>query len=382
MSERPTIARLWQPRLAALEWPLWAALTPLSALYAVALALRSRWWHGMARTAPVTTISVGNLTVGGNGKTPFTLFLATRLRQRGYRVAIVSRGYGRRASPQAAILVADGGAVFMDAAAAGDEPAMMAHAFDGPIAVARRRLDAITMLAARAPLDVIILDDAFQHQRLRRDLDLVLIATPRGTGNGWLLPAGPLREPLSALRRADAVILVAPEAPQRASSDYALAPALRAMLTTRPALHARIRPRALVRASAGGWIESPLDLNGKRVAVVSGLAAPDGFAAMLRELGAELVETLEYPDHHRYSPADWRAILRIADRTELVLTTEKDLVKLEGFSPALASLYAVRLEIVMDEADESQLLARVTSCIERKRRAGAPSVAGPTGISL
>ncbi len=329
----------------------------------------------MAQSAPVATISVGNLTVGGNGKTPFTLFLAGRLRQRGYRVAIVSRGYGRRPSHRAATLVADGGTYFVDAAAAGDEPAMMAHTFDGPIAVARRRLDAIRMLATRAPLDVILLDDAFQHLRLRRDLDLVLIAAPRGVGNGWTLPAGPLREPLSALRRADAVILVSREVP----TDHSLPPGLRRALMTSTVLHARVRPRALVRSLDGAWTESTLALKGKRVAAVSGLAEPGGFAAMLRELGAKLVETLEYPDHHRYSPADWRAILSAADGAELVLTTEKDLVKLEGFSPALASLYAVRLEIVMEAADESELLAMVTSCIERKRRAsaGAPSVAAP-----
>ena len=100
---------------------------------------------------------------------------------------------------------------------------------------------------------------------------------------------------------------------------------------------------------------------------------------MLRELGAELVATLEYPDHHRYSLADWRAIRSAADRAELVLTTEKDLVKLEGFSPALASLYAVRLEVVMDAADESQLFAMAASCIERRRRAtrSATAPAGP-----
>ncbi|HXR25724.1 MAG TPA: tetraacyldisaccharide 4'-kinase, partial [Candidatus Binataceae bacterium] len=162
---------------------------------------------------------------------------------------------------------------------------------------------------------------------------------------------------------------------------HPLPPGLRGALTTSTVLHARVRPRALVRSLDGAWTESTLALKGRRVAAVSGLAEPGGFAAMLRELGAELVATLEYPDHYRYSPADWRAILSAAHRAELVLTTEKDLVKLEGFSPALASLYAVRLEIVMDEADESQLLAMVASCIERKRRAtsGNPSVAAPAG---
>jgi len=377
MSGRPGIARLWRPRLSTLQWPLWAALTPLSLLYAGALAVRSRWWRGKAQSAPVATISVGNLTVGGNAKTPFTLFLAERLRRRGYRIAIVSRGYGRHAPRQAAALAADGGTLFMDAAAAGDEPAMMAHSFDGPIAVARHRLDAIRLLAERTPLDAIILDDAFQHQRLHRDLDLVLIAAPRGIGNGWLLPAGPLREPLRALSRAGAVILVSRES----LKDPQPTPALRAALAAGTVLHATVKPRALVSSLHGAWTESALDIKDRRVVAVSGLAEPDGFSAMLRERGAELVKTLEYPDHHRYSPADWHEILNAADRAELVLTTEKDLVKLEGFSPALASLYAVRLEIVMDEADESQLCAMVSTCIEHRRRAGwcASPVAAPAG---
>lgn len=325
MRGRSRIASLWRPQLSALEWPLWAALTPLSALYAGALQVRSRWWRGRAQSAPVATISVGNLTVGGNGKTPFTLFLAERLRRHGYRIAIVSRGYGRRAPRHGAALVADGGTLFMDASAAGDEPAMMAHAFDGPIAVARRRLDAIRLLAERAPLDAIILDDAFQHQRLRRDLDLVLIAAPRVIGNGWLIPAGPLREPLSALRRAGAVILVSREP----SEPPRFTPALRVALAASTVLHATVKPRALVRSIHGAWSESVLELEGRRVLAVSGLAEPEGFSAMLRERGANLVKTLEYPDHHRYSPADWCEIMSAASGAELVLTTEKDLVKLE-----------------------------------------------------
>ncbi|MGH7881081.1 MAG: tetraacyldisaccharide 4'-kinase, partial [Candidatus Binataceae bacterium] len=217
MRRRPGFERLWEPDLSGVRAPLWAALTPLAALYVGALGLRARWWRKMAQSSPVATISVGNLTLGGNGKTPFTLFLARRLRARGYRVAIVSRGYGRDRSRGPA-LVADGGRILLPISAAGDEPAMMAHAFDGPIAVARRRIDAIRMLLARGPLDAVILDDAFQHRGLRRDLDLVLVGARRSLGNGWVLPAGPLREPRSSLQRADAIIEV--------SSAWANAPAL------------------------------------------------------------------------------------------------------------------------------------------------------------
>jgi tetraacyldisaccharide 4'-kinase len=365
MRPQSRIAKLWRPQLSALDWPLWAALMPLSTLYGVALEVRSRWWRGRAQSAPVPTIGVGNLTVGGNGKTPFALFLAERLRRRGYRIAIVSRGYGRRSASQGAALVADCGKFLVDAAAAGDEPAMMAHAFDGPIAVARRRIDAIKLLTDRAPLDAIVLDDAFQHQRLRRDVDLVLIAATRSTGNGWLLPAGPLREPLSALDRASVVIMVSRES----SELVQLSPDLRAALATKTVLHATVKPRAMVRSWQGAWTESALDLIGRRIVAVSGLADPEGFSLMLRNRGAIVTKTLEYPDHHRYSAVDWRRILNAAESAELVVTTEKDLVKLERFSPALVTLYALRLEVVMDEADELALLKLVSTCLENRRLA-------------
>lgn len=363
MSRSPAIARLWRPRLSVLQWLLWAPLTPLSVLYAGVLGVRARWWRGRARHAPVTTISVGNLTVGGNGKTPFTLFLAEGLSRRGYRVAIVSRGYGRRAGSPPAALVADHGVLMIDAADAGDEPAMMAHAFAGPIAVARRRLDAIGMLVRRGRLDAVILDDAFQHLRLRRDLDLLLIGTPRGIGNGWLLPAGPLREPLGALRRANAVILMA----RAAGAEPRPTPELDGALAASTLLRATLKPRALIRSADGAWVESALALRGRRVVAVSGLADPGGFSATVRGLGAQLARTLEYPDHHRYSSADWDDIRRAADDAELVLTTEKDLVKLQAFSPALDALYALRVDVVMDEADETRLFAMATACIERRR---------------
>src|SRR5260370_40494394 len=123
--------------------PLWPAHLPASALYSVALAIRERWWRMMARHAGVTTISVGNLTVGGNGKTPFTLFLASRLRAQGLSVGIVSRGWGRSGS--GAQRVSAGTRILIGPDVAGDEPVMMAKSFYGPIAVARRRIDAIKL---------------------------------------------------------------------------------------------------------------------------------------------------------------------------------------------------------------------------------------------
>ncbi|HVC44154.1 MAG TPA: tetraacyldisaccharide 4'-kinase [Candidatus Binataceae bacterium] len=364
---RPAIERLWHPGLPARWWPLWAALTPAAALYSGALALRTRWWRGHAAHAATAIISVGNLTVGGNAKTPFTLFLAARLQAQGFKVAILSRGWGRSASGARALLVADGGRLLLDPRAAGDEPAMMAHAFAGPIAVARRRADGAALLTAHAPLDAIILDDGFQHLGLRRDLDLLLINPARGFGNGWILPAGPLREPATAIERADAVIVIA----RAAAPGDALSAADRARLERRPIMRAELRPHTLISADGGRWIESPLSgLAGHRVVAASGLADPAGFHAMLTGLGATIAAALAFPDHYDYAPGDWERIIAAAggaERPAMIVTTAKDLVKLEAFSPPPVSLYALGLDVTMDACDEARLLALAAERIRRRR---------------
>lgn len=371
---RSRLERLWKSDLALHERLLWAALAPAAGVYRIALTARAAYWRRMRRRARPLVVSVGNLTVGGNAKTPFALFLATRLRMRGLKVAIVSRGWGRAASAARAILVSDGERPLADPNEAGDEAVMMAKSFSGPIAVARRRIDGIELIEERlGAIDAVVLDDAFQHARLARDVDLLLMNAERGVGNGWLLPAGPMREPLSAARRADAMILV--ESPDGAAARLASA-ALASALGAHPiVLRATLRPRALV--SPGGqtrWSETSAALTGRRVVAVSGLADPGGFYRMLRELDADLVGVLEYPDHHVYSAGDWQSIVAAARGGALVVTTEKDLVKLERFPFARDSLYALRLEVVMDPDDETRLLEMITGerLIHALRQAAAP----------
>lgn len=364
MRETPSTAagleRLWRRQLAWYEWPLWAPLAPLSALYGVAIAGRAAWWRIAARRAGVRVIAVGNLTVGGNGKTPFTLFLASRLAERGMRIGIVSRGYGARDRRDQPRLVAEGGEILLGPEEAGDEPVMMAKSFRGPIAVARRRLDAIELLAGRGPLDAVVLDDAFQHLRLRRDIDLLLVNAERGVGNGWMLPAGPMRERLGAAGRAHAVVLMITEDGPAGPGVAEIAAGGRERL-----LPAMLRPRALVAPDASGWREQALALAGRRVVAVAGLAEPGGFFRMLRRLGAQVAVELRYRDHHRYVDADWRAIAEAARAAEAaIVTTEKDLVKLERFPFAPDSLYALRLEVAMDPADQERLLAMASGADE------------------
>ncbi|HKN14151.1 MAG TPA: tetraacyldisaccharide 4'-kinase [Candidatus Binatus sp.] len=357
---RPRIERLWQRDLPVRLLPAWLGLAAASGFYRIGVGARHLYWRMVKRRAPVLTVSVGNLTVGGTGKTPFTLFLAKRLQSHGLRVGIVSRGYHRARSRARAELVADGGQLKISPEEAGDEPAMMAKTFTGPIAVAKRRIDGIELLSKLGPLDVVILDDAFQHVRLSRDVDLVLVSDERGFGNGWMLPAGPMRESINALGRADAIIVT-----NTGTCASAIRPSQMKKLTARKVLHASVRPRALLVIENGAWRETPLGLGGRRVLAVSGLADSSGFNAMLRELDADLVGVFEYPDHHAYTNADWQAIVNAMRDTDLVVTTEKDLVKLERFPFPRDSLYALRLEVTMDAVDtralDELILGRVTA---------------------
>lgn len=351
---RSRIERLWGPGLSPPMAAMWCALAPPSLAYAGVNTLRAGFWRLFrARAADVKVISVGNLTVGGNAKTPFALYLARKLLERGLRAAIVSRGYGGLKGSGAPALVSDGSKVLMGVEEAGDEALMMARGFAGPVAIARRRLLAIRLLQQLGPLDVVVLDDGFQHLRLVRDLDLLLMGE-RPLGNGWVLPAGPMRERLGAGARADAIVVVG----FGERREPTLSPRQERVLGRLPTLHGLIRPRALAYPGGHKWREEPAEtLAARRVLALAAIANTRPFYAMLRELEADLVGVLEYPDHHNYTARDWREIRRAAQSADLIVTTEKDLVKLERFPFARDGLAALRLEVVMEPADEERLLA-------------------------
>jgi tetraacyldisaccharide 4'-kinase len=217
-------------------------------------------------------------------------------------------------------------------------------------------------LAAHDALDAIILDDGFQHLGLARVLDLVLIDESRGFGNGWALPAGPMREPAGALVRADAIVYV--QRPGEAPSPRLIAAAPREI----PTFRARLCPRALIQSDRGGWREAPLDLAGRRVIAVSGLADPDSFRRTLAAEGAVVAANLAFPDHHEYSDADLGAIADAARdaRAEAVIVTTKDLVKIERFAGAPAPLYALELGVALEPGDEERLLALAEARVRGK----------------
>ncbi len=315
------LAALWDERGARAAVAR-AVLAPASALYAAGVLVRNAvYGTGLVRTRRVgaRTVSIGNLRVGGSGKTPLTRWLAAEARARGIAVAIVSRGYGGTAA--AAHVVGDGEALRSDVAASGDEAVMLAR------------------------------DDAFQHRRLARDVDIVLVDGGERGGVARLLPAGPLREPLAALRRAHVVAVAERDA---ASTGGAAPPSHPDQLVVR----VRFAPTALVRVGPHEWEEIGLAaLAGQRVLALAGVARPRPLYESLRDWEADLVHVLEYPDHHPYDTKDWHEISNAAKNVEFIVTTEKDLVKLERFPFARGKLVALRLGVAID--NPTALLARV-----------------------
>ena len=307
------------------------ALRPLSAAFGVGVALRGAGYRlGLLRTrkAPVPVVSIGNLAVGGTGKTPVTLWVAEGLRARGARPAIVSRGYG--GSAQGATVVSRGNGPEVGPQVGGDEPVMLAKSFGGAVIVSPRRLDGATAAAALG-CDVVVLDDGFQHRAIARDFDLLLLDGRRGA----LLPAGPFREPPAAAARAHAVLLMG-----RDEHDAVEAPRDLHLAVYR----AHLEAAAVVESVAGVWHTHSMGrLAGRRVIAVTGIARPEPFYALLQRWDATIEEVFEYPDHHRYTAEQWQRIGRRGHDVDLIVTTEKDLVKLEAFPFATGKLVALRI---------------------------------------
>lgn len=306
-----------------------AALAVPALLYRGAVRLRNALYDRGALSQarlPWPVVAIGNLTAGGSGKTPVTSYLAGALLERGFSVAIVSRGYGRAGRDP--ILVSDGTrGVLTEAREAGDEPLLLALAHPrASVAVAADRRAAFRLLPERPAPRVLLMDDAFQHRAVARDLDLLLVDAEAPFGNGRILPFGPLREPISGLRRADALVVT--------RGDGACPPALRDALERHhpnaPIFHARIAPSRLDRAD--GAPLPPESLRGRAVFALSGIARPERFEADLRRLGARLLGWRRFPDHHAFTASEWAEVVRSAAAAgaEMIVTTEKDRVRLPG----------------------------------------------------
>lgn len=294
------IARIWSG-----ESPLWRLLLPLSWLYGlVSGGIRLCYKLGLKRAwrAPVPVVVVGNLTAGGNGKTPVVIWLVEQLQQRGIRVGVVSRGYGGKAATYPLLLTAD-----TTTAEAGDEPVLIFQRTGVPVAVSPVRSDAVKAILAHHDVQIIVTDDGLQHYRLARDVEIVVIDGVRRFGNGWWLPAGPMRERAGRLKSVDATIVNGGVA-RPGEIPMHLEPGLAVNLRTGERRDVAQLPD---------------------IVAMAGIGHPPRFFATLEACGARPQKCVALADHQSLTYSDVSAL--VAEGQTLVMT-EKDAVKCRAFS--------------------------------------------------
>ena len=325
-------------------------LFPVSLLYGFALRIRNVLYAVRILTKeglPCRVISVGNITLGGTGKTPTVIQLADFLFRNRRYPAVVSRGYGRKNEADI-VAVSDGKAPLLDTAIAGDEPSLIGSRLPGvPVVVGKDRYRAALFTLQVFGPNTIILDDGFQHVRLRRDLDIVLVDAEDPFGNGRLFPSGILREPLKALKRADLVLITRAD---RAANLGWLKSVIRRKTQAR-IFTSRHSPVDLV--DIRNSEQRPFStLRGTAVLAFSGIARPASFTALLRSLGADIKQEMVYPDHYVYKKEDMAAIFQKAGdvKATMIITTEKDAVRLKTLDPE--GIWALRIELKVVETEE------------------------------
>jgi len=343
--------------------------------YAVAVNRRNRAFDSGRRsilrlTRPV--ISVGNITVGGTGKTPMAVYLAERLAAAGIRPAIVSRGYAGGWETRGGV-VSDGNGWIADPTDSGDEPAMMARRLPTvPVIVGQDRVSGGRLAIDRFDPDVVLLDDGFQHRRLHRDLDILLLDARRPVGNGRLLPRGPLREPVHALGRAHAIVLTHADEPQtHPSADWTRwlqpsTPMFRAvhrpvLVGVNPAHTAALHPQAP--DSPQGRCKPMAGANGF---LVTGVADNRAVQLTLAALGGRIAGHRSFPDHHTFSRADMASVMAEARRSgaDRLVTTEKDWPRLCRMPRRAMDLWVVGVRIAFPDNPDGfidWLLGRIRS---------------------
>lgn len=323
------IERIWSG-----QSPLWVLLLPLSWLYGlVSGAIRLSYRLGLRKAwrAPVPVVVVGNLTAGGNGKTPVVVWLVEQLQQRGVRAGVVSRGYGGKAAHYP--LVLDDATT---PAQAGDEPVLIYQRTGAPVGVSANRAQAVQALLQSASPQIIITDDGLQHYALARDKEIVVVDGARRFGNGWWLPAGPMRERASRLKTVDAVITNGAE-PRSGEIAMQLTPGLAVNLRS-----GEKRP-----------VESL-----SNVVAMAGIGHPPRFFATLEKCGLTPVKTVSLADHQALREADVLALL--SDGQTLIMT-EKDAVKCRAF--AHDDWWYLPVEAVLSQPQADQLLKDILALV-------------------
>jgi len=320
----------------------------LSLIYSLIMKIRAFFYaYGLFKTKRLNckVISIGNITMGGSGKTPMTIYLARMLQQMGIRVLILSRGYKGKYERSIGI-VSDGKNILMDADSAGDEPFLMAEKLKGvSVLVGKDRYETGCVGIQKFNPQVIILDDAFQHLRVHRDLDIVLMDRSRPLGNQYVFPRGMLREPPAHLNRAHVYIMTRASQTQIGNYESILAP----YIANKPVLKCRHVPDKLMQTDEIGRISifDPSSLGARRIFTFSGIANNNDFLRIAETLNYQIVGSELFQDHHVYSDADLETIVVKAKQSgaECMVTTEKDYVKvIERFKCSLP-LFALGIRL-------------------------------------
>lgn len=325
--------------MSALSWVYGAAIHMRQTLYALHVLKRKK--------LGCVVISVGNITLGGTGKTPTVINIAGLLLKKQRHPVVVSRGYGRENESEM-LIVSDGRTVLVDTPTGGDEPVLIGSKLPGvPVVVGSKRFQAARNALLRFNSDVVVLDDGFQHIRLKRTLDIALVDASDPFGNGKLLPAGILREPVAALKRAHAVLITKAGAPEETAW-------LKELISKKTS--ARIFTSRLVSLDVvdccSGTILPLSSLRDATVLALSGIARPASFTSQLKSLGAIIAAECIYPDHYVFGKTDLGDVYTKAvdAKVDMIITTEKDAVRMKQFRPK--GIHALRVELSVDEREE------------------------------
>lgn len=338
---------------------------PFSPLYSLLMALRSNFYRRgifKRQRLEVPVISVGNLLMGGTGKTPLVRYIAEFLRARNRKPAVLSRGYKGTASSGVNI-VSDGTDILLDAAAAGDEPRLLAEKLANiPVITGKNRFAAGRCAIDSYGADTLILDDGFQHMALKRDLDLVLFSARKRMGNGRVIPGGELREPLSALERADGFVITDIDI----NLDREVQPfisLLESMFPEKPVFTCGYRPENYLFRMYKGKNDTIQQADASRIELYGfcGIARPESFRNTLATSNMRLTGFQPFADHHIYTEETIRSLIDNARNSGArgLITTEKDMVKLHGIFPDDFMLLVQPIKLYPDRNFNDFLLKRL-----------------------
>ena len=330
-------------------------LIVLSRLYAAVVQIRlSMYRFGIfrkVRVRGIRVISVGNLTVGGSGKTPVAMLIAQLLKDAGENLCVISRGYGRR-SREPVQMVSNGDGLLTDYPDASDEALLCAQTLMGvPVVCAPKRAQAIRAARDKVGATVAVLDDAFSHLAAFRDKNILLIDALNPFGNGYLLPAGPLREPLSSAKRADCIVITRASAATRENIDEIKKMMSRYARGSVPVFECDIVAEEVI-GPDDTHHDAKKFLSGRHLYLLSGIASPNQYEEMVRQLGSTIIDHFVYEDHHPFTDKEMETLLNAVSKESLLITTEKDFIRLPSFAKKVAYRLKVKAKIKEEELNE------------------------------